>query len=309
MPATAVVALLAALVAAAAAPRRFVVEGLSMAPGLMPGDLVTSGWFPTADRFRRPARLETWVVEAPDGERAVKRLIGLPGDRVGIASGDVLIAGEPLLKQPPLLAEVAVAVPVAAAVAGGRVDLPPQEVLDDAAFAREVSRPLEPVGDVGMAVTIRTADTAGRVVAEVEGLRVGWRSAAGERLHVLAGRLDGHLVAVAWRLRDRRADDERRPLPARVPAEWGVASPLVQDADRQPRSPRLHLECDPVAVVEEVRIWRDAHLRPSAGAATQWTLGPDEHLLLGDFPTGSVDGRQWGPLPGRALLHPVSRRP
>ncbi|MFM7183364.1 MAG: S26 family signal peptidase [Planctomycetota bacterium] len=307
MSATAAIALLAALVAAAAAPRRFVVDGLSMAPGLMPGAVVATGWFPAGDRLTRPDRLETWVVAAPDGERAVKRLIGLPGDVVAVASGDVLIDGEPLLKQPPELAQVAVPVPIRGVVAGGRLEIAPREVLDDAAFAREVNRPLEPVADVGMTVTIRAADLPGSLVAGVEDARIGWRVAAGERCVVLAGRLDGHVVAVAWRVHRLEPTDAGRPLPDRVPRAWSVATRRTSVAGRPTLSPGLSLESDPPVVVEDVRIWRDVLVRPTAGGTTSWRLGPDEHLLLGDFPTGSVDGRQWGPLPRRALRQRVSR--
>jgi nickel-type superoxide dismutase maturation protease len=60
-------------------PSRIEIEGASMVPTLMPGDwaLVVEG--------HRPRRGEVFVVEHPGrpGYEIVKRIVGVPGDRVG----------------------------------------------------------------------------------------------------------------------------------------------------------------------------------------------------------------------------------
>lgn len=302
--ATIVVAILAAM----AAPRRYLVDGLSMAPGLMPGDLVATGWFPLLDRLERPARLETWVVEAPGPERAVKRVMGLPGENIRVVSGDLVVDGTPLLKPPPTLAEVAVAVPLPALAGDTDLELEPWEVLDDVAFAREVNRPLEPVADVGLTALVCAGDTAGRVVVDVDAARIGWRLEAHERVRIVAGRLDRHLVGVAWRVRQTPPADERQPLPSDMPAAWSVACPRSGEGDACRRAPCLRLRSEPAMRIEAIAVWRDAHFRPAADGTASWNLGGDEYLLLGDFPTGSVDSRQWGPLARGAILQRVSPR-
>jgi type IV secretory pathway protease TraF len=57
--------------------------------------------------------------------------------------------------------------------------------------------------------------------------------------------------------------------------------------------------------VERVLLWRDVLHRPAADGSTSWKLGSGEVFLLGDFPSGSIDSRQFGPVPRRALRHRV----
>jgi signal peptidase I len=88
------VVLLAGLViaiVALAAPRRHEVVGLSMAPALRPGDIVSSGWLPQADRLTRPRRFDRWLLAGPDATPIIKRIIGLPGETVQIVDGDLVI--------------------------------------------------------------------------------------------------------------------------------------------------------------------------------------------------------------------------
>lgn len=68
------------------------VQGRSMEPALREGELrlVLRAW--TADA---PRRGECWVVEGPEGA-AVKRVVGLPGERVELADGDLRIDGRRL---------------------------------------------------------------------------------------------------------------------------------------------------------------------------------------------------------------------
>jgi signal peptidase I len=95
---------LAAALALALAPLAFLrpvlVEGGSMQPRLRPGTvcLALRPWC-----AGRPAPGQVWLVRGPAGE-AVKRLVGLPGDRVELRRGELWINGgrvaEPYLERP-----------------------------------------------------------------------------------------------------------------------------------------------------------------------------------------------------------------
>jgi type IV secretory pathway protease TraF len=311
-----------------APPRRYAVDGLSMAPGLLPGDVVTTGWFPSLDRLRQPRRHERWILTSPDGSPAIKRVVGLPGETVSIRGGDLTIGGQTVLTPPSMLAEMASAVPEATIVAAsddaadGRwqrtVSL--LSVLDDAAFAPEERRMLLPVRDVGLAAVIRLpqspADYAAvRVLARVGGFVVPWRLKASGRYAVVAGRLDGHVVGAAWPIADADARQEhaRFCLPPLAPAAWDVVRPwpddVTIDADDTPPSLGLGLtsadspmSCgDADAMIEKMAVWRDILHRPAADGVVEWRLGSHAFFVLGDFPSGSRDSRHWGPL-GRSVF-------
>jgi type IV secretory pathway protease TraF len=57
------------------------------------------------------------------------------------------------------------------------------------------------------------------------------------------------------------------------------------------------------ASVEKIFAWRDVLHRSGADAIVEWRLGPRECFVLGDFPSGSRDSRQWGPIPADRILH------
>jgi type IV secretory pathway protease TraF len=316
-----------------APPSRYAVDGLSMAPGLLPGDVVTTGWFPSLDRLRQPRRHERWILTSPDGSPAIKRVVGLPGETVSIRDGDLAIGGQTVLTPPSLLAELASAVTEATIVAASDdaaagpwqriISLP--SVLDDAAFAPEERRMLFPVRDVGLAAVIHLPESpvdhaAVRVLARVGGFVVPWRLKASGRYAVVAGRLDGHVVGAAWPIADADGlpDNSRSCLPSQAPVAWDVVRPwsdgspsagAPDNADDPP--PALSLDItsagiplgrgDADAMIEHLAVWRDILLRPSADGVAEWQLGPDAHFFLGDFPSGSRDSRQWGPL-GRSML-------
>ena len=298
----------AALVASLlAVPARYEVEGLSMAPGLLPGDIVTTGPWPLADALRTPARLDRWIVAAPDGTPAVKRVAGLPGEEVSIRDGDLVIDGRPILKDPRVLAEMASPLVVleGCATADG-VRLPQAEVLDDATFATEVNRPLWPVRDRGIAMVIRGGTSAATACVEIAGTRITWRLPRATRTAVVAGSLDGHVVAVAWRLPVSAASD-RHGLPSGAPARWSHAAPWP-DAAAFHEAPAVAftLSGGYGAVIEHMAVWRDVLYRPAADGRDTWRLGAGEYLVLGDFPTGSVDSRAWGPLGRDRFRHRVA---
>ncbi|MCX7431034.1 MAG: S26 family signal peptidase [Planctomycetia bacterium] len=311
-----------------APPSRYEVDGLSMAPGLRPGDVVTTSWFPSLDRLRQPRRHERWILTSPDGSPAIKRVVGLPGETISIQGGDLTIGGQTVLTPPSLLAEVASAVPEATIVtasdeaAGSRwqrsVSL--SSVLDDAAFAPEERRMLFPVRDVGLAAVVRLPESladhaAVRVLARVGGFVVPWRLKASGRYAVVAGRLDGHVVGVVWPIADADARQEhaRFCLPPLAPMAWDVIRPwpdnVTSDADETPPSLGLGLtsagspmSCgDADAMIEQMAVWRDILHRPAADGLVEWRLGSHAFFVLGDFPSGSRDSRHWGPL-GRSVF-------
>ena len=304
--AAAIVALMAAAVMLAVRPMRYEVDGLSMAPGLMPGDVVATGWLPAADRVRRPQRFERWIVDAADGTATIKRVAGLPNETVEIRDGDVLVDGEVVLKGPADLGEVALPVAVPINHDDGHVWMPPAEVLDDATFATEVNRSLESVRDVGIVAVVSAGPDGSRARVAVGDARIAWRLPAGVRCRLIAGRLDGRLVAVAWVDRDAApAGDRRSVLPNRVPAAWTVAVPWPQGT-AGPTEAGCSASVDTGAKVERIAAWRDIHYRPRADESTTWRLDADSFLILGDFPTGSIDSRAWGPRPRHALRHRVT---
>jgi hypothetical protein len=299
--------------AVVAAPRRHEVDGLSMAPALRPGDVVSSGWLPQADRLRAPMRFDRWLLATPDGTPILKRIVGLPGETVRVVDGDLVINENPVLTPPPILAEVASVV--------GACDSGPgrwqrafahERVYDDAVFAPDESRRLLPVSDIGLAAVIDARSHAPLTAALRVGSRaIRWSLPTG-RFALVAGRLDGHLVAVAWSLGNSPATTGRSALPAHPPAAWQIAE-LWTESDRSDSTVPLGLSLmtdgrslDPAATdrcLEWCIVWRDVlHRVPPDGTAS-WRAGPGEVFVLGDFPSGSRDSRHWGPLPTTALRH------
>ena len=308
-----------------ASPRQFVVEGLSMGPGLLPGDRVTSGPWPLFDRWRVPRRFERWIVAAPDGTPALKRVVGLPGEVVSIRGGDLAIDGRTILPPPAVLAETATCVATEQDPSGTEQALDPAdegtwrwhiampEVLDDAAFAPHERRVLLPVRDVGLAAIVRLHQLpagAARLAARVGDRRIVWRLTAPSRYAIVAGRLDEHLVGAAWPL-DATSKADRGCLPPGGPQAWDVAVTWPGD-DGSPQALELGLSTlardDAVRCLERLVLWRDWLLKPAADQTEQWRLGAGEFFLLGDFPSGSRDSRHWGPLGRGSLRHPIARK-
>lgn len=78
------------------ASRRFRVSGPSMAPTLLPGDRLLIDIL--VYRLRPPRRGELVVFRLPEHPeiQAVKRIVGLPGEQVGIRDALVTVNGVPL---------------------------------------------------------------------------------------------------------------------------------------------------------------------------------------------------------------------
>ncbi|MDA0253943.1 MAG: S26 family signal peptidase [Planctomycetota bacterium] len=306
---------IAVTVGLALAPRRYEVEGISMGPGLLPGDLVSTGWLPERDRWRTPERFDRWIVTLPDGSAGIKRLTGVPGETVSLAAGDLAIDGELVLKSPAVLASIGSVVSGEAAPAKTAWSREPELVLDRAPFATEmVNLRLLPVRDIGFAAIIDVADGQPgrlRVRGTVGSLSITWRLSGG-RCCLVAGRLDGHEVAVAWPLPAGATllADDSRCLPPGAPGRWSVARPWPA-GDGDDDAPAMSLDLLPGGEVrggiERVIVWRDSRYRPAADGTTRWQLGQDAFFLLGDFSAGSRDSRQFGPLPRSALRHRLSQ--
>ncbi len=308
------------VLALAAMPKRYEVAGISMAPGLLPGDVVTTRWLPFADRWQRPCRWDRWVARLPDGSTGVKRVVGLPGETVSIEEGDLTIDGELILKDPRTLAEVGSLVsPPIPAVASTSWSWPPTRVLDEAPFAAdEPSRRLLPVRDVGLAAVVGVTGTGGaRAQGRCGPLTVTWRLRQAGRFAIVAGRLDGRAVAAAWRVPEAVVDPwpSRSCLPVNWPRQWTVAEAWPSGTDQPAmQSPALALdlassESGASADIEQVAVWRDVLYRPPATGTTTWQMEPDHAFLLGDFPPASRDSRHFGCLPTSALRHRLRSRP
>jgi type IV secretory pathway protease TraF len=299
--------------AVVAAPRRHEVDGLSMAPALQPGDVVSSGWLPQADRLRAPRRFDRWLLATPDGTPILKRIVGLPGETVDIVGGDLMVDDKAVLTPPPLLAEVASVVATCDSSPGHwQRAFTHQPAYDDAVFAPDESRRLLPVHDIGLVAVIDATSHAPLTAALRVGSRaIRWSLPAG-RFALVAGRLDGHLVAVAWSLGNSPATTGRSALPSHPPEAWQIAEPWTE-SDRSDSTVPLGLSLmtdgrslDPAATdrcLERCIVWRDVFHRVPPDGTASWRVGPGEVFVLGDFSSGSRDSRHWGPLPTTTLRH------
>lgn len=311
--------LLTISVALLAPPRRFTVLGDSMAPGLRPGDVLQTGWFPLRDWLVTPGRFERWVLQVSDAHDpasdvpALKRVVGLPGEDVAIVDGDVVVAGRPVLKSPADLVSVAVHAPRPPLETPGFWEQPAAEVLDDVALEMDVPHELLPVRDGGLAAVIDVKDLPTdafvRLRVEVGASTISWRMRATGRYGCVAGRLDGHLVAACWPLlSDDPRSGRRSCLPPRPPTTWQVAEPWPQAADTADvLSPRLALRLEGAGAAEltQVSAWRDALYRPAISGMAAWQPAAGEFVVLGDVPVASRDSRHWGPVTRTGLRHRV----
>jgi len=298
--------------AALASPRRLGVAGLSMLPGLAPGDVVCVGWREWLASFAAPRRHARWLVRAPDGGLAVKRIAALPGERAAIVDGDLAIDGLRVLTPPPVLAEVASPV-VADRFARGADTLELSAagpVYDDCPQADGVRRWLWPVHDGGAWGVIEGGDGAAAwwIAIELAGRRVTWRLRHAGAVAVVGGRLDGRFVAVAWPV----AEPWGRPAggcpawPDGIPAAWPVDEPWDDRTGRGAFVATIAAGPAPARIAAG-GLWRDILHRPPASGRADWSVGAGRVWLLGDFPAGSRDGRTWGPLETSRLVAPVRR--
>ena len=300
-------------------PLRWEVDGLSMAPGLMPGDIVKTGPWPRVGRLWPLQRFDRWIVRVEDGFDTVKRLVGLPGERVEIAEGDLWIDGLRLLTPPALLAEMALAVPFATVATGagsGRAGFE-TALLDDAPFATGERRLLLPARDVGLAAVVDVAATSAkdpwRISLSIDERAVRFTPTGSGRHALIAGRLDGRFVAAAWRIEGTEGV-WRGAIPpvARQPGiTWTIATDWPEAGEPQVDPPALAWRIEAATNVEGIQlerivVWRDVVHRPAANGITSWRLSAGEVFCLGDFPSASRDCRIWGPIAATSLRFRVS---
>jgi len=301
-----------------AAPTRYCVEGLSMAPGLMPGDEVVGREWGMFAAWRNPLRGEVWLLRAPDGALALKRVAGLPREVLRIVDGDLQAAGVPMVRSPAMVAPLATVVSRPAQRPEGHrlVGEFPQPILDGAEFAPDERRWLEPVADGGICAVVSLPGKAGkqglgRVILGIDGESVEWSVPQPMRLAVVAGRLDGCFVASCWEV-DGEAAAGRSAWPAGAPTAWSVREPWPRGKEPCARF-SLRVDFPPgvadasAAAIEELVFWRDVQQLPPENGTTTWQVGPNAFFMLGDFPAGSRDSRHWGPLDRACLLYPVGR--
>ena len=209
------------------------VVGQSMAPVLRDGDVVR--WSPWA---APPRRYDRVICQLDAGPQVVKRVLGLPGERLACQAGDLTANGTRLLKSPQVLAELATVVGDATALrckspsgwrmAGdtwnwqaakatgfGELTVEPKQITrqpqlrdtpviyDDSPWLADERRRLEPVRDAGLAAVIEVSELQKDKL--VLTLRCGSQAAqlvvrGGGLVAVVAGRLDGQFVAAAWPL-------------------------------------------------------------------------------------------------------------
>jgi signal peptidase I len=93
---TLVIAFLLAQLVMVSVAQAFQVEQYSMEPTLLPHDRVLVNKF--IYRFREPYRGDVIVLRYPrdPGKNYIKRIVGLPGDRVEIKNGHLIINGLPV---------------------------------------------------------------------------------------------------------------------------------------------------------------------------------------------------------------------
>jgi type IV secretory pathway protease TraF len=291
-------------------PQRYEIDGLSMAPALLPGDVVATPWLPWADRRARLRRFDRWLLTAPDGSSVIKRLVGLPGETVGFVDGDLAIDGALVLTPPRVLAQVASRVTECE-----QHDGPWQRwfhadtVWDDAVFASDESRRLAACRDIGIAAVV-DHDTTGKLEAAIRvgGRAIRWSFTTAGRHAIVAGYLDRRLVAAAWPVPHAAVGWARSALPPHPPQSWSIVEEWTEESAGPPvlgvslmrdGVSLTAAECDRRLV--SCAVWRDIlHLPPATGT-TAWRVKPDAVFVLGDFPAGSRDARHWGPLPTAAL--------
>lgn len=305
------------------------VVGISMGPGLLPGDVIGSARLPLADRFRRPSRYERWIVRDPEGGEAVKRLIAGDGESLAIEEGDLVVDGRVLLKSPRELAEMASGVQLersekadsdrAVSDTNGEQSwrFETDAVYDDAIFAPKEKRWLLEVRDVGITgIVSLTAGQRSRLCCRVGDHRIGWSVEGPGGVAFIAGRLDRHLVAVAWHATSASPIDGNLPdgdghvsaggpwFPADLPEWWSITESW-HDGDMDPLPLGIDLSGNGASIAMAA-VWRDGHHLPAQSGRSEWSIPRGEWFFLGDHPPASVDSRTWGPLGRERLLHRVT---
>jgi signal peptidase I len=306
-----------ALVFALVAAVRWLVVGwyrlpqgqISMAPTLVPGveggdEFILANLL--AYRFGSPARGDVVVFDAPgQHEPYVKRVLGLPKERVEIREGDVWIDGERLVKDDAFLERVAV--PLFGMEGFERSDAGYRQ--KEAAHTGfrlpdgSVERRTAVAGDVILEGTVRIEDLKDSVtllarvgpsvrfqivlngVGYGAGVFVENRTAArGKPCQLEPGRDYRFWLTNADRLLRFRLDGVE------------VARDTIRAGPGDLRFEILGLG------VSDLRLGRDLVYTLRPGAPDRWTLGENAYFVLGDNSPVSRDSRELGAISGNSLL-------
>jgi type IV secretory pathway protease TraF len=319
-----------------------------MAPGLGDGEVIS--WLPAqTDTYQRYGR----VVCKYKDELITKRIMGLPGESIRIADGELIINGKMLRKSPRLLQHFGLIVDcqseswrdatqswehssnnwVCEHVSSKHVSwlhfhpkissglIPDGSgvlVYDDVSWLPKETRRLEVVKDVGISAVLDIAlqeecgleilvginQHMARLVVRRQG-----------RLALIAGRLDGQFVVMAWPiLRQHREfhegfDGIRTPLVREIPEEWSAEVKVVHEKTQPQAKSSLLLGIKLLAKrgevpseeicsvkAEELLVWRDIRWLATP-SRSKWSVPAGHVFVLGDCPPASRDSRHWGSLP------------
>ena len=266
--------------------------------------------------WRRPQRWEVVVFRCPQAadQLCVKRVVGLPGERVSLAQGDLLIDGrlvrKTLVEQQALRQLVYRA--TADNVALGSADEPAWEMN------------LAPIADAMLTAEVRLADD-GQLRMVIDNIAGRLELSCNCSTKLIRVQQDGRLLSEAalpvlaespsgfgewtFSLFDRQAlvaVDERIVLIAPYESQKVPHNPAFP---AQPRRTTVAIS-GLRGTIREPTVWRDAYYeyrygdRPGnlsasgpPGEAT-WQLGPHEYFVLGDNAEISDDSRSWLAGPG-----------
>lgn len=210
-------------------------------------------------------------------------------------------------------------------------------LFDDAPWLPAESRRLEAVRDTGVAaiidITVPVGRTAEIWIRHPSGMALSGVRGAG-RMAVVAGRLDGRLVAAAWPIlpaparsetSDRLCSPSLRWALGAIASGWPVVWPAARDQRDHPDADVMDAASGYAiglrltattgngegrsvchARVRRLALWRDVHWLPGPGKET-WEVPAGHVFLLGDCPAASRDCRHWGAVPETEVLGEVVR--
>ena len=311
------------------------VAGSSMVPTLQNGDRL---WIDRASQiWRQPKRWEVVVARNPHegAELCIKRIVGLPGERVALRDGNVLVDGAVVVKsstQRHALRQVIHRESPGQAEESSRWQLDdgvwsyqhPRSlpITDDVVFNTGLTRKLNLVDEFLLAAELRVQGTGDFYQGKLRLFLDDGTSTAEVELRLPEGEIkvtenNGHSLVIQLSARSRE-----RLLRGKSQLEFSNFDQqllLVIDGRVELRLPWPQTKAAgtarPVSIgakgldlwLGEVTLYRDSyHSSHAVGTLpppeTNWQLGPDEYFLLGDNPPISRDSRQWGPVPGRLLV-------
>lgn len=258
-----------------------------------------------AYRLGSPRRGDVAVFRA-DGspERLVKRVMGLPGERISFGGGDLLVDGERLVKPRALLDRV-------------KAPLYSKEDLKEGVSPplrlswRWPGGRLQPGGDptpeaVLLARVLARAAPASVTIAIDDGLPA---------RHTVVLKTDVYGAGAAAAGREVASGPEFLLKPGATRELWATNADFLFRVELEGREvaraplrtrgaeARIRVTIEGDASLEFLEIARDVHYAPRPGAPPEAILlGEDELLLLGDNGESSKDSRYFGPVRLDALL-------